>query len=241
MIRKVLLLFLLFPVIGFGQNINSKAGDWYFYYEENAQLNFNNLNTPRNPIPSFSNLTSLVESRDFVNNKLEIKLRPTLRNFGNDFSVVSRGEWDDCYARPSILGEKLIYVQDSLFVQIEENMYLIFPSFHVKSNFTFFKNDSLEIQASIINQKIGQVNGHEDSIITIKLKAIKGFQYKEAKLINNIYLTYGKRSGFIETPDFFQLNKVFEVSKIDNYFLKFSINPLIGFKSLKKKNFYNFL
>lgn len=240
MIRKVLLLFLLFPVIGFGQNINSKAGDWYFYYEENAQLNFNNLNTPRNPIPSFSNLTSLVESRDFVNNKLEIKLRPTLRNFGNDFSVVSRGEWDECYARPSILGEKLIYVQDSLFVQIEENMYLIFPSFHVKSNFTFFKNDSLEIQASIINQKIGQVNGHEDSIITIKLKAIKGFQYKEAKLINNIYLTYGKRSGFIETPDFFQLNKVFEVSKIDNYFLKFSINPLIGFKSLKKKNFYNY-
>ena len=240
MIKKLILLFILFPVIGFGQNINSKAGDWYFFYEENAKLIFDKFNSTRNPIIDYTNLTSLVESRDSINNKLEIKLRPTLRNYGDNYSVVSRGEWEDYYARPSILGEKLIFAQDSLFVQIEENRYLVFPSFNFKMSYPFFKNDSLEIQANIINQKIGFINGYEDSMITIKLKAIKGFQLKESTLINNTFLTYGKQSGFIENPDFFQLNKVFEVSKIDNYFLKFSNNPLIGIKSLQKKNFYDY-
>ena len=232
MIKKLILLFILFPVIGFSQNINSKAGDWYFYHPKTFKAdtsNFKHFN---------SGLTVLCDTVETKGKSNSIKLFPTLREIWDN----SICESYSCYGKtkPSILGNQLFFKNDSLQLRFDSSEFTIDLAISNNDSSIIFNSDSLTLKITLDSFKFQNKFNTQDSIYYFSLHSEGSIDSTKLVLYRNIKLVYGLKLGFLETPDFYKiLHGPFSLEQ-DQYWLGFANNPRIGGWDIYKEFFFDF-
>lgn len=221
---STLILALTFVLTSFAQNPNSIKDDWYFYYGEYSKLYVNSFCTED---LIGENISIIVDSTYYRNSNKCQRLRQTVR-------IINSGSM--LKAKPSILGDSILYKADSVFLFFEDKPMLVIAGLTNNSTFQIFMQDSLEFFGKLEYKDTMHVNGMLDSVYTFSI--MKKVKNSPATFLEQY--KYGKTIGFIDIPDFYQLIDFNKYQKIPSYSLKFSNAPKIGFTDLSNKRFYDY-